>query len=114
MDVVSEDRHTVKPWFQGRLPFTFALPELGGSNYQLLGGKVTYLQQRPTAELLYQGGRHKISVFIVQDSPGLGPVSGTSSFHVQHWVAGGLQYYVVSDATEPELSPLVTMLKGAR
>ena len=39
VDVVSTDRHTVKPWFAGKIPFTFNLPELQDSPFTLVGGK---------------------------------------------------------------------------
>src|SRR5208283_1669634 len=35
VEVVSTDRHTVKPWFQGRIPFTFDVPDLQGSPFTL-------------------------------------------------------------------------------
>src|SRR5580704_16254128 len=35
VDVISTDRHTVKPWFQGKIPFTFNLPELGDTPFTL-------------------------------------------------------------------------------
>jgi len=43
VDVVSTDRHTVKPWFAGKIPFTFNLPELGGTPFTLEGGRLSYL-----------------------------------------------------------------------
>jgi anti-sigma factor RsiW len=113
VDVISEDRHTVKPWFQGKLPFTFNLPELAGSNYKLIGGKAVYLQQAPGAELLYQAGQHKISVFILQESGRAKAAAGSASFTVKSWSENGLHFYVVTDANEAEASRLVTMLQDA-
>jgi anti-sigma factor RsiW len=113
VDVISEDRHTVKPWFQGKLPFSFNLPELAGSNFKLLGGKVAYLQQTPGAELLYQSGPHKISVFIVQDSEKAKAPSGNAPFAVKSWHENGLRFYLVTDANEAEAGPLVSMLQDA-
>jgi anti-sigma factor RsiW len=51
VDVISSDRHTVKPWFQGKIPFAFDLPELQNSEFSLLGGRMTYLDQTPGAHL---------------------------------------------------------------
>jgi len=66
VDVISSDRHTVKPWFQGRLPFTFNLPELNGSEFKLDGGKLVYFRGRPAAQLIYELRKHEFSVFFVQ------------------------------------------------
>jgi len=53
VDVISTDRHTVKPWFQGKIPFAFNLPELQNSEFTLIGGRMTYLDQTPGAHLIY-------------------------------------------------------------
>lgn len=112
VDVISEDRHTVKPWFQGKLPFTFNLPELAGSNYKLIGGKAVYVQQKPGAELLYVIGQHKISVFVLQMP--VGRVSGAqSTFNVKSWDENGLRFYLVTDASDAEAGQLIKMLQDA-
>jgi anti-sigma factor RsiW len=113
VDVISEDRHTVKPWFQGKLPFSFNLPELAGSNFKLIGGKMAYLQQEPAAELLYQAGQHKISVFVIQDSGKTKETAGKAPFAVKSWSENGLRFYVVTDASEAEAGRLVGMLQDA-
>lgn len=112
VDVISEDRHTVKPWFQGKLPFTFNLPDLAGSNFKLIGGKAVYLQQAPAAELLYQAGQHKISVFIVQQHEQK-KSGGSVSFTVKSWSENGLQFYLVTDANDAEAAGLVKMFQEA-
>ena len=35
VEVVSSDKHTVKPWFQGKIPFTFDVPELNGTPFKI-------------------------------------------------------------------------------
>ncbi len=112
VDVVSSDRHTVKPWFQGRVPFTFNLPELQGSPFELLGGKVTYLDQNPGAELLFTVRKHVLSVFIFKDSPELDRALGSNellrrlSFNLESWTDGGLRYVIITDAGRADIDDL--------
>jgi anti-sigma factor RsiW len=119
VDVVSTDRHTVKPWFQGKIPFTFNLPELQGSEFTLLGGRVTYLAQTPGAHLIYQIRKHEVSVFIFQDrgaetaSLPSGPVHA-ASFNAENWAQGGLRYFVVGDVSADDIQALSKLLKDAR
>jgi len=120
VDVISSDRHTVKPWFQGKLPFTFDLPELEATGYSLVGGRVTYLRHEPGAHLLYNIGAHHISVFIFRDRAEIDRLLPTRdstrrvlSFHVESWAAGGLRYFAFSDASPEAIEGLCRLLQKA-
>lgn len=118
VDVISTNRHTVQPWFQGRIPFAFNLPELQNSDFSLLGGRVTYLQQAPGAHLVYELRKHKISVLIFQipsgNEPQTSPVSTkAASFSTETWSADGLRYFVIGDAGEDDIHKLAEMFKAA-
>ncbi len=119
VDVVSSDRHTVKPWFQGKLPFTFNLPELQGSDFTLLGGRLTYLEQAPGAHLIYQVRKHEISVFIFQDREAEAATlpSGAAhalSFNEETWTQDGLRYFVVGDTNTDDIRALSDLLRNAK
>ena len=118
VDVVSTDRHTVKPWFEGKLPFTFNLPELQGTDFTLVGGRVAYLQQTPGAQLIYRIRKHEISVFIVQDR-GADAANWASdplsmlSFTFETWSKNGLRYFVVGDTGAADIDALSKLLRDA-
>jgi anti-sigma factor RsiW len=116
VDVISSDRHTVKPWFQGKIPFSFNLPELQGTEFTLAGGRVAYLGQRPGAELIYQWRKHMISVFIFQhsaESPSdSGPVRA-STFNFESFTHDGLEYFLVGDVNPDQIHQLSELLRSA-
>lgn len=117
VDVVSSDRHTVKPWFQGKLPFTFSLPELAGSPFKLNGGRLVYFRGQAGAQLIYQLRMHEFSVFIVQSG---GPSSGgvtdeqKNGFSTESWTCGGLHYIAMSDAGAGDVHALGELMRSAQ
>jgi anti-sigma factor RsiW len=119
VDVVSTDRHTVKPWFAGKIPFTFDLPELQNSPFELVGGRVSYLEQSPGAELIFRVRKHQISVFIFQERavPGRFPNAGpmdARSFRLESWVKNDLRYFVIGDAGREDIQALSNLLKSTQ
>jgi anti-sigma factor RsiW len=119
VDVISTDRHTVKPWFQGRIPFAFNLPELQNSEFSLLGGRMTYLEQTPGAHLIYDVRKHHISVFVFQERSLPARLSDSApqpdklSFHLETWSQGGLRYFVIGDASAADIDNLGKLFKAA-
>ena len=121
VDVISTDRHTVKPWFQGKIPFAFDLPELQNSEFSLIGGRMAYLDQTPGAHLIYDVRKHHISVFVFQGRffRRLGMLEANTfapkneGFNVETWSQGGLRYFVIGDASAADIDSLAKLFKSA-
>ncbi len=115
--VVSTDRHTVKPWFQGKLPFSFNLPESLPRETALDGANLAYLNNQPVAQLLYSIGKHRVSVFLRERA---GEVSTDEApadhagFHVVGFRTGDLEAVAVSDVDPARLIELVSAIKQAQ
>jgi anti-sigma factor RsiW len=121
--VVSSDRHTVKPWFQGKLPFSFNLPDPLPDGATLDGANLVYLGNRPVAQLLFSTGRHRVSVFVEQRSgpaaPGASAAPGTwnsahEGFNVAGFSTNDLEMIAISDVDPARLSDLTTSLEAAQ
>ena len=119
VDVVSTDLHTVKPWFEGKLPFAVNVPDLKNTPFTLIGGRVTYLEQKPGAGLLFQYRKHRLSAFVFQDRLKWKNVSTTgtpvrhASFWVETWSTGGLRYFVMGDTSVANVEQLSDLMKRA-
>jgi anti-sigma factor RsiW len=105
LDVVSTDRHTVKPWFAGKTDIAPPVVDLTDKGFPLIGGRLDYVDGHSAAVLVYGRRLHTINVFVWRTGAGE-PRDG--SFEVRghsllHWTKAGLSYWAVSDAAEPEL-----------
>ena len=117
--VISTDRHTVKPWFQGRLPFSFNLPDTQAlpPDTTLKGANLTYLKGQPAALLLFTIHKHQVSVFVTQRSggPNLATLPGVrSGFSIDTASTRDLQILAVSDVNPADLNTLVAVLAKAQ
>lgn len=111
MDVPSSDRHTVKPWFAGKLDFAPQVEDLSAQGFALAGGRLDYINGRTVAALIYRRRQHTINVFTW---PGRGDESprteSAQGFHIVHWVRHGMEWWAVSDVAAADLDELARLL----
>jgi anti-sigma factor RsiW len=115
IDVASSDRHTVKPWFQGKLDYSPPVPDLAGLGWTLIGGRLDYVDGRPVAAVVYQRRKHTINVF-------LWPNHGSAErsikqedehgYQILHWNGAEMTCWVVSDLNPAELLEFAGALRS--
>jgi anti-sigma factor RsiW len=112
IDVVSTDKHTVKPWFAGHADVSPVVADFEQQGYRLVGGRVDYLERQRSAVVVYQHGAHVINVFSWAGGGRPLPDNMTrSGYHLAFWKSGDLAYCAVSDTGWDELLGLVRMLR---
>ena len=113
IDVASSDRHTVKPWFNGRITQSPRVVDLAGDGFPLVGGRIDVIARTPVPTLVYRYQKHLISVTATQ---GLGapPRERTADgYHVIGWTDGPVSYWAVSDVGLRELETFVKLFRSA-
>ena len=112
IDVVSTDRHTVKPWFAGHADVSPVVADFEPQGYRLVGGRADYLDRQRSAVVVYQYGAHVINVFSWVTGEGSLPDNLTrSGYHLAFWRQGDLEYCAVTDAGWDEVLGLVRLLR---
>ena len=115
-DVRSNDQHNVKPWFNGRLDFSPAVPRLDEQGFPLLGGRLDYVHGRPVAVVVYGRRQHIINVFswpASDDAASSSEPRARNGYNVEHWRDGAVEYWAVSDLNAAELRTFVALLRHA-
>lgn len=98
IDVASSDRHTVKPWLSERLDYSPPVRDLAAGGFPLLGGRLTTLEGRRVATLVYGYRRHTIDVFVQPEARNAPPLRELRGFNVAHVNGAGWDWLAVSDA----------------
>jgi anti-sigma factor RsiW len=104
IDVASSDRHTVKPWFNGKLPQSPRVVDLAAQGFPLVGGRIDVIGLTPAPTLVYRARQHVISLTALPASQrASAPVRPVDGYNVVEWTDGPLAYWAVSDLAAPEL-----------
>jgi len=117
VDVISTDAHTVKPSFQGKVPFSVDVPDVHDTQFTIVGGRLAYFRQTPAAQLIFAVRQHRISVFVFRDTAETASLGEQTSpvrrmgFETQTWAEDGIRYFAISDVNAQDVRQLCDLLK---
>jgi anti-sigma factor RsiW len=109
IDVQSSDRHTVKPWFLGKIDYAPPVDDLSAAGFPLAGGRLATIDGRTVAVLVYQRRLHPIAVYVWPEADTRARAAGVEAvrgFNVRHWTVNGMSFWAVTDANAADLDAL--------
>jgi len=117
IDVASSDRHTVKPWFNGRIPQAPRVIDLAKADFPLVGGRLDVVGRKAVPTLVYRHRQHLISLVELPAAEGTssGPSLRTAGgYNVLRWSADGVAYWAVSDVGAADLRQFADLFRTAQ
>ena len=117
VDVVSSDRHTVKPWFNGRITASPRVVDLTKEDFTLIGGRIEVVNHSPVSTLVYRRAKHLISLtavpaasrFELERTP-----RAVNGYNIVHWVEKGMSYWAISDLEAKELEDFAQLFRTSQ
>jgi anti-sigma factor RsiW len=114
-DVPSSERHTVKPWFAGKLDFSPPLADLSAEGFPLVGGRLDYAAGRPVAALVYRRGGHFINLFVWPSASTREIAEAADARHgysLLYWTRGQINFWAISDLNLTELRQFALLVRA--
>jgi len=114
VDVASSDRHTVKPWFNGRIPNSPRVVDLAKENFPLVGGRIDVVGQTPVSTLVYRHAKHIISLTAIPTDSRLALEKiprAVNGYNVVHWSENGVSYWAISDVASKDLEEFAQLFR---
>jgi len=115
IDVESSDRHTVKPWYAGKIAFSPPVVDHAMQGFPLLGGRVDYINGERVAALVYARDKHVIDLYVWPAERGRdkAPMALASrGYNLLHWSSDGMSFWAASDVEPAELASLQRLVSG--
>jgi anti-sigma factor RsiW len=114
-DVLSSDRHTVKPWFAAHSAISPDVTDLAKEGFTLVGGRLDVVGVTPVPTLVYQHGKHVISLSIVPKAVAKLAAGERldEGYVVLSWQLGEATYVAISDTQASELEAFAAAYRKA-
>jgi len=116
VDVASTDRHTVKPWFAGRIDYSPPVHDLTSDGYPLEGGRVDVVAGRKVSVLVYRHNQHRVALSLwpaTASGNTAAKVTERDGFSLAEWRHDGFEMRAASDIAPNEMAAFATALDRA-